>query len=253
MAAALLWIAATGPAQASKIPDSEEPIHAMLVRDLKTRNAESSFKDLVAEWEYQYGPKAVAPLIKISSDQKQDDTHRYIALMAAARLGGDGAAPLIEPFLTDRLWMLRTAAIRTLSGLSRNREVSKKIVQALRDKALVVRSEAVQAVERIYPKGDREAIAALMETVRDSSNYHRGKAQWVPQKAVEALVRLADGKQNQQIARSLMDSLGQVKGLKDPALEKKVLLALTDLTGKNLASGASLPQQMRAWKIALAK
>lgn len=146
----------------------------------------TSFEILTRSLEKTYGTQAFQPLIRIALDRKNPDPDRYIALMSAAKLGGTGATPSLLPFLHDSSWMLRGGALRALSVVG-NAETGQALIPLLRDPALVVRVEAVDAIRILKPKG---AADALVATLTDSSNYHAGKAQWVPQKALLALTVL---------------------------------------------------------------
>jgi hypothetical protein len=57
----------------------------------------------------------------------------------------------------------------------------------LTDSALVIRTQAVDAIEALRPPGSESALAAA---TLDPRNHHGGKALWVPQKALKALVRM---------------------------------------------------------------
>lgn len=150
------------------------------------RNASAGFEHLIQEWETQYGTEAVLPLLSIAKDRKKAETKRYIALMGAAKLGGSPILAEIQSFLKDSSWMLRSAALRLIATVG-NPEAGKSVFPLLHDPALVVRAEAVETVRILKPEG---AAEVLLGTLEDPENYHHGKALWVPQKALQALVDL---------------------------------------------------------------
>ena len=179
-----------------------------------------SFESLLNQWERDYGVSAFEPLLNISSDRKNDDPDRYVAIMGAAKLGGVAAAPRLIPLLKDHSWMIRSGCLRALRAL-RNPGTANAVLPLLQDPALVVRLEAIDAIESLRPPGSTQALTYALS---DESNYHGGKAQWVPQRA---LVALADF--------GAKDSIPQILKLldhqNDPELQSRSIIALEKLTG----------------------
>lgn len=228
-------------AQASSIPArptlaAPNALLALLKQQITARKS-LDFEALLSDWERDYGARAVAPLAKIASDGHAEDTHRYIAIMGMARLGGSGAATGITAYLKDKSWMIRSAALRALRVIGGD-EVGPAVLAMLKDPALVVRLEAVETVERLRPTG---AARALAETLERGENYWGGKAQWVPQRALGALAYLG--------AKDTIPRLKPLLARKDdPKLVQQTVLTLESLTGKSFARGASLAEQATAWR-----
>jgi len=216
---------------------------AEIRRDLSKRTSKR-FDSLLASWKKRYGTRAVEPLLGIAADRKLSDPDRYIALMGSARLGGPAIAPRLTPLLKDKSWMVRSAALQALRFLG-NREAAPHVLALLKDPALVVRSEAVQTVEALRPEG---AVPALVDAATDEANYHAGKARWVPQKALAALVKLeAPG----SVARELRPLLDYEA---DPELVRQTIRTLEAITGRSPASAAvPLSDSVRAWKATLSE
>jgi HEAT repeat protein len=215
-------------------------VETLLRGDLATRKT-ASFNQLFTRWETRHGSQAVAPLVKIARDRKLQDPDRYVALMGAAKLGGRELAPVLATFLKDKSWMIRSGALRALSALG-HPDTAPSVLPLLRDPALVVRSEAVDAVEKLRPAG---AVEALMSAIEHGANYHAGKAQWVPQKALSALVTLKAKGIEGRLRPLLKHEL-------DPALQLRTVETLEKLTGRSLKSGAPLRERVREWESALA-
>jgi HEAT repeat protein len=210
-------------------------LSTVLRNDIRDRRS-STFDALLKRWQGSYGTRAVPPLIKIAADRGTADPDRFIALMGAAKLGGTEMAPILTPFLKDRSWMIRSGALRALAALNDPR-TAREVLPLLNDPALVVRSEAVDAVERLRPEG---AVDALISTIEHSHNYHAGKAQWVPQKALAALVSLKAVEVAPKLRPLLRHEL-------DPELQKLTVETLEALTGKKLKQGASIAERIKAW------
>jgi hypothetical protein len=83
-----------------------------------------------------------------------------------------------------------------------------------------VRAEAVLTVAKLNPPG---AIDALLGAIEDPSNYHGGKAQWVPLKALDGLVALQAPATVAGRLRKLLDRS------KDPLLLEKTVETLEKL------------------------
>ncbi len=226
-------------AKAALAPSLPRVSEATLQRELHSKRSHS-FASLLKNWESQYGVQAVEPLIKLASQKKNPDSDRYIALMGAAKLGGREIAPRLLVFLKDSSWMLRSGALRALSALN-HPPSSRAVLPLLQDPALVVRSEAVDAVDRLHPPGSEEALLRALES---RANYHNGKAQWLPQKALKALARF----KNPAHAPKLLPLLNHSD---DESLLRETVLALETMTGKKAGRSpatANLALLVSEWK-----
>lgn len=207
----------------------------------------TQFASLLKTWENHYGPGAVGPLFEIASDTHAEDTDRYIALMGAAKLGGIEVAPRTANFLKDKSWMLRAAALRILAafpGLSKSYPATAlQTLSLLHDPALIVRTEAVETVRKLNPKGTAQALGLALE---QAENYHAGKALWVPQKSLDALVSLHAKEQAPKI-------LPLLRHQKDPALQQRALRSLEALMDRKLSASLSLSLQAKLWESELAR
>lgn len=238
--AALLFLCAI-TAQAS-VPPAQTVLQNTLAKDIQ-QNSSASFEKLLSRWNHDHGAKAVEPLLAIAHDVKNTDRTRYIAVMGAAKLGGSGSAEKLVPFLRDKIWMIRTASLRALAAL-KNPKTSKAVLPLLKDPALVVRMEAVDTVRELKPAG---ASRALVQVLQSQENYRFGRAQWVPQRALQALVALQDPTVVPELT-PLLDHR------KDPDLQLKTIAALESLTGRKMGNpGLTLPEKIDRWKKALAE
>jgi hypothetical protein len=182
-------------------------------------NRSPSFENLTQAWEKKYGTQAFGALIQIASDRKNPDSDRYIALMSAAKLGGKGAASSILAFLKDSSWMIRGGALRILAAFG-SKDSGEAIIPLIHDPALVVRVEAVETLSVLKPKGTAEALVSAIE---DRENYHAGKAQWVPQKALRALATLDSKDYTERLKPTLHSPLHK----NDPEFRKLLKTALS--------------------------
>jgi HEAT repeat protein len=238
----MLVLATSPEVLANRSPNTAlKPIAHSISADIKARGP-GPFDNLLSRWEKRYSTRAFEPLLTIARDQKRDDPERYIAMMGAARIGGKASAPFFASFLKDRSWMIRSATLRILAALS-TPGAETPALSMLKDKALVVRMEAVNTIRKLRPPG---SVDALLSTLRNSENYHRGRAQWVPLRALDALVDL-DAKEATPHLRALLDHD------LDPDLQRKTVSTLESLTGKPTKPGMPLSERVKHWKLALAK
>jgi HEAT repeat protein len=216
------------------------PSQATLVQDINT-NPDVDFEALLQRWTNQYGSLASQPLLSIAKDKRNSDRQRYIALMGAAKLGGEAVAEKLVPLLKDKVWLIRSATLRALAAL-KDPATSQAVLPLLKDPALVVRVEAVEAVKVLKPEGGAQALISVLQS---QDNYRFGKAQWVPQRALSALVVLHDFSVVPYL-RPLLDHQ------KDPELQRQTIFALQMLTGIDKDSKLALNTQIETWKKILA-
>jgi HEAT repeat protein len=227
--------AATAPTHAPHAPSQ-----AALVQDMNAFH-QADFAPVLQQWTTAYGTAAIQPLLSIAKDRRNSDRQRYIAVMGAAKLGGPAVAEKIAPLLKDKIWLVRNAALRALSAL-KDPKTANAVLPLLKDPALVVRVEAVEAVKALKPQG---ASQALLSVLRSQDNYRFGKAQWVPQRALAALIVIND--------RSIVPELRPLLDhQKDPDLQRQTVFALQTLTGINKDAEAPLVTQVATWKKILA-
>jgi hypothetical protein len=214
------------------------PLSEVLLRDIRA-NHSNSFEKLLTHWEVKYGTDAYPALHKIATNSSNEDTERYIAVMGMAKLGGFASAPALTPFLKDASWMVRNATLRALTAL-KNPKTSPKILPLVNDRALVIRLEAVEALAALQPSGFEQA---WVESIKNPANYHRGKAQWVPQKALSLLIRhlSAYRETRKHVALGL---IGVAEHPLDPDLRPALVQAIERISGKRLDLNRPLSESL---------
>jgi len=206
-----------------------------------TKHQSPSFDALLMQWQEKFGKSAFEPLRAIALNTKQEDKHRFVAIMGMARIAGRESAPTLHTLLKDKVWLMRMAALRALTGLG-HRESEKEILSLLNDPALVVRSEAVSAIASLKLQG---GVDALVQTIQDPKNYHRGKAQWVPNYALSALVQMGAPK---TVASQLREILNKDS---DPRLLQSAVDTFDSLY-KDSSASKPLKDRVEYWKKTLA-
>lgn len=210
-----------------------QPSSSLLKADLAALKS-AEFGPILKRWEDLYGVSAVAPLLQIARTGTQPDPDRYIALMGAAKLGGTAVAPTLIPFLSDASWMVRSAALQALRTVGDVRS-GESALPLLSDPALVVRKEAVETVEKLQPPG---AAAALIKAIYSEDNYADGRALWIPQAALRALISLKAQSEAPSLRALLINS-------EDPELLTRTIRTLEALTG-HVLTDARIPLTAQA-------
>jgi HEAT repeat protein len=191
----LLSLGASLETRAAPAPSKDQSaLYSQIENDLTEQRHSQDFSELLNQWENQLGKKAIPPLLSIAQNSEKTDTSRYIAIMGAAKLGGESILPQIAEISEDSSWMVRNAVLQALRMIG-NAESGKIALKLSKDPALVVRLEAIQTLGLLQPEGTKET---LLEAILDLSNYHRGKALWVPEAALKHFVRLYGQSENIQ-------------------------------------------------------
>lgn len=209
-------------------------------KDLR-QHREVDFKDLISNWNRRYGDSALDPLMMLVNRPGTSDRDLYISMMAIGRIGRTKATPLLLSKLEHPSWMVRSASLKSIAQYSRNGPVDVyPIAERLFDKALVVRMDAVKALEALR---NPVAIPSLLKALHDPSNYHKGKSLWVPLQIVESLRAYPLKKHQLKELRPVFKS-----HKKDPKLAQSLVRTLERLTHN--PTPADLPrmsQKIRYW------
>jgi len=202
-----------------------------IVKDLENHKG-GDFTDLLESWQKKFGDSAIKSLTKISKNQKVEDTQRYIAIMGLSKLAGGATSSIVAPLLTDSSWLVKIGALRALRLVSQikqtklNSEQEQAVAKMMNDPALVGRNEAVITIMTL---GLRSATPELINALKDQKNYHKGKAQWVPQKALSTLLvfepnpatarkiaSLLQRKTDQDLLKQTVSTIEKMMGQKSP-------------------------------------
>ncbi|MBN23326.1 MAG: hypothetical protein CL678_18720 [Bdellovibrionaceae bacterium] len=218
------------------LPSWGSPLSQTLITQMKHQK-KRDFRPLIQEWNRKYGTKAVTSLLEIAHQKKYSDSIRYMALMGATRMGGKAIVPQVIPLLNDSSWMLRSASLRTLGILQSQSALSEMIKILKKDKALVVRHDAVLALQKLKSK---KTIDAFIFAIKDSKNYYKGKAQWIPQRAIAALEELP-------LRFSDLKKMKELLEIKDQEIVLQTIKVFEKVTGKK-SSKQSFSQKIKFWE-----
>lgn len=231
-------------------------IESILRSDLRALRQEkkTDFRALIERWDSVYGKASSPALRKIALDAKSPDTDRYIAILAHTRIQGiapNSAAKkesdsLIENSLASKSWMVRSAALKSAEILGADAvspPTSRKILSLLeKDPALVIRTQAIETLMKLRPEGTADALvrAAMDSKNYRPANFRRGRADWVPQKALEALRKLRPAGYSAKLLPLLNEA-------KDGRIRAHALYTIEALEAKSLKKGRPFAERAKAW------
>jgi HEAT repeat protein len=231
-------------------------MESVLRQDLRALRDEkrTDFRALVDRWDSVYGRASAPALRKIALDAKAPDTDRYVAILAHTRIQGSAdlksaskdSENLIERSLGEKSWMLRSAGLKSAEILGA-RTMAPKVLSLLeKDPALVIRTQAIETLAKLRPDGLADA---LVKAAMDSRNYRpadfrKGRADWVPQKALDALRDLKP----QGYSAKLLPLLNEAK---DGRVRAHALHTIEALENKSLKKGRPFAERAMAWNQAL--
>ncbi|HWU42583.1 MAG TPA: HEAT repeat domain-containing protein [Bdellovibrio sp.] len=134
------------------------------------------------------GDKFYSSFVEIAFNNTETMNVRWRAVMAAAEAGGEKAtADLLKAGEHDQ-WYMRNAALVALAEV--NPAQSQKLAQKLlKDKALVVRSAAVEALDSSEKKLSPEVRDLLWDELNQDYNFKGGQSLWIRHQIVEVLAK----------------------------------------------------------------
>lgn len=148
------------------------------------------------------GERAFSELERIAFDSREQLHHRWRAITAMGQVNPERAVKPLEMALTSPEWFLRNAAMIAMTYGSRERAL-RWAKQLLDDKALVVRTAAVQAIDKL---DGSELVQVLWEKLDAQENFKSGQSLWVRRHIVRVLSRFAEPHDTKRFLRVLRDS-----------------------------------------------
>lgn len=129
------------------------------------------------------GEKGIATLKELAFDNQESLETRWRATTALGQVWPKEALPVLEKALSSDEWFMRNAAMIALTHGSRAKalEWSEKLLD---DKALVVRTAAVQAADRINAKELSEKLWARLHA---KENFRNNQSLWIRKHIVRTL------------------------------------------------------------------
>ncbi|MCC2679132.1 MAG: hypothetical protein K0R29_1708 [Pseudobdellovibrio sp.] len=161
--------------------------------------------------------------MKIVKNEKATMNVRWRALMQSTELAKDSDVDEIRSFVESKEWYLRNAALVALKKVDPAR-AEIEAVKLLSDKALVVRSAAVEIVAQNMNENNKKV---LIQEVDKGYNFNKASSLWIRRQILEKVARVATDKDQNVFVKNLFDPDKKISELCANTLER--------LTGKKMA------------------
>lgn len=171
------------------------------------------------------GDKMYPQFISVAFNDAQPMNLRWRALMAAADLRQEKATDDLLKAGAHQQWYMRNAALVALQGVNPT-EASKLAQKLLKDKALVVRSAAVEVLQKNQSPEVRDL---LWEELNQNYNYKNKHSLWIRYQIVGALAKKPLDREVGLFVKLLSDE--------DVRVQLPAVRGLEKLTGVRLGEG----------------
>lgn len=183
------------------------------------------------------GEKYYQSFISVAFNDSQTMSVRWRALMAAAEAKGEKSTPDLMKAASHSQWYMRNAALVALAEVnpSQGEKLAHKLIK---DKALVVRSAAVDALAK---SATPEVRDLLWDELNQKYNFKGDHSLWIRHQIVEKLAKKPLDHEIKIFAGLLSD--------KDQRLHMPAVAGLEKLTGVKLGEGSTKSAQLVGmWK-----
>lgn len=175
--------------------------------------------------------------LELAFDKQQSMSLRWKALMAASDAKGVLALKDILKAADSKEWFMRNAALVAVNSIS-VAEGEKLAQRLISDKALVVRSAAVQMLEN---SKDRDVRNTLWVELNKDYNFKKQQSLWIRPQIVKILAKSPKDFELKDFVRLLDD--------KDMQVQPAAVAGLEKLTGVKLGEGDVKPSKLVGmWK-----
>jgi hypothetical protein len=164
----------------------------------------------------QVSPAMVSKLKQRAFDREQGLSVRWKALVLAAKIGGSSMSAELKEASRSSEWYMRSASLAAAGQISFTESLvlARKLVN---DKALVVRSAAVDVLGESDDMKDREI---LWKVIDDSKNKRKGQSLWIRTQALNWLIKQASRKDIPSLIRILKEDDNEMSVIAIMGLEK---------------------------------
>lgn len=183
-------------------------------------------------------------LLKIVAGENETLESRWKSVTLYAALKKEASLPMLTQWAKSPQWFLRNASLvaaRTVSA-EKAHDIA---LQLLQDKALVVRSAAVDVLSEDLKAEDRKT---LWKEFSASYNFHRQQSLWIRGQILKTLANVPERSEKANFALALEDKDSRVYAQAVQALEKITKLKLGDnLQIKNKVKIEDMEKKRALW------
>jgi HEAT repeat protein len=177
------------------------------------------------------GSKFYSHFSGVAFDAKQAMPTRWQAIMAMGETRHKNAVKDLQKASEQSEWFMRNAALVAMQE-NYPSEAQKLALNLLKDKALVVRSAAVDTLRR---NATPEVRDILWEELNQGYNYKKKRSLWIRAQIVEVLAQAPSQREMRLFADLLSD--------KDQRLQIPAIAGLEKITGQRLGGGKTVRQK----------
>jgi HEAT repeat protein len=160
--------------------------------------------------------------IQMAQNESLDMNSRWSALMKSATVAEGSDIDAIRRFSESKEWYLRNASLVALNKVD-PQMAEVEALKLLSDKALVVRSAAVEIVSRHLTLKNKSILVGEMDK---GYNFNRSSSLWIRKQILEKLADVATESDQPLFVKSLFDNDKKISELAANTLER--------ITGKKL-------------------
>lgn len=175
------------------------------------------------------GPDLYKDFVSVAFSENQSMRLRWRALMLAAESRREQATPDLLKASVHKQWFMRNASLVAMAEVNEI-EAQKLAKKLLKDNALVVRSAAVDILQK---NADASVRDLLWEEMTQKHNFRNNESLWIRSQIVEALSQKPADYEMKMFTKLLKDSDQRVQTAAVEGMEK--------LTGVKLGQ-SSLPK-----------
>ena len=174
---------------------------------------------------FALGAKSVPVLIDVMKKSTYPDKNRWVATFMLGRIMGKKASPFVSKFMRHPNWVMRLAAMKTLLALG---ETKYSYSGLLKDKSLLVRSQALQNIKKLKKSSDAKFVWAMLY---DKRNYH-GKLK--DSSMIKEIITTVGDLKFKEAQKPLLEMM---KKKKYEGLLKEIDYSLAKISGKDSPKG----------------
>jgi hypothetical protein len=170
--------------------------------------------------------------IAVAFSETQSMRLRWKALMMAAETRREKATDDLLKASTHKQWFMRNASLVALAEFN-DGEAQKLAKKLLKDKALVVRSAAVEVLQK---SARPEVRDLLWEELAQSYNYRNKESLWIRAQIVDALASKPSDHELKMFTKLIQD--------KDQRVQFAAVAGMEKLTGVKLGEAKMPPEKL---------
>lgn len=188
----------------------------------------------------EIGPKSVADLIKVINDKGYPLKSKWHSIFLIGQIIGDQSIPYLEKISNHKNWMLRLASLKTIAKL--NNKTSDVYKKLLKDKAMIVRFEALDSIERLKLSHLSKSVWNMLY---DDRNYSKSEGKRKRSDLIKKVIKVVGNLKFEDAKKPL---LKMVKDQKYNDIFTEIDYSLAKIMNKK-SKGNTIEAKRLYWKV----